>query len=80
MITNVKGNQVTGNLTIKGITKSISFPAQISVSGDKVSAKASITIDRTDFNIQYGSKKFFDSIGDKAIMDEFKLVVSLVSE
>jgi polyisoprenoid-binding protein YceI len=67
-------------LTIKGITKSISFPAEISVKGGKVTAKASITIDRTDYNIQYGSKKFFDSIGDKAIMDDFKLVVSLVSE
>jgi len=80
VITKIAGNQITGNLTIKGITKSISFPAEIAVKGGKVSAKASITIDRTDYNIQYGSKKFFESIGDKAIMDDFKLVVSLVSE
>jgi polyisoprenoid-binding protein YceI len=81
VITKVAGSQVTGNLTIKGITKSISFPAQIAVGGNgKVSAKATITIDRTDYNIQYNSKKFFESIGDKAIMDDFKLVVSLVSE
>ena len=80
VITKIAGNQVTGNLTIKGITKSISFPAEISVKGGKVAAKATITIDRTDYNIQYGSKKFFDSIGDKAIMDDFKLVVSLISE
>ena len=78
--TKIAGSQVTGNLTIKGITKSISFPAEISVKGGKVAAKATITIDRTDYNIQYGSKKFFDSIGDKAIMDDFKLVVSLISE
>lgn len=80
VITKIAGNQITGNLTIKGITKSISFPAEISVNGGKVAAKASITIDRTDYNIKFGSKKFFDSIGDKAIMDDFKLVVSLVSE
>jgi polyisoprenoid-binding protein YceI len=80
VITKIAANQITGNMTIKGITKSVSFPAEISVKGGKVAAKASITIDRTDYNIQYGSKKFFESIGDKAIMDDFKLVVSLVSE
>ena len=80
VITKVAGNQVTGNLTVKGITKSITFPAEIAVKGGKVSAKANITIDRTDFNIKYGSKKFFESIGDKAIFDDFALTVSLVSE
>ena len=80
VITKVAGNQVTGNLTVKGITKSITFPAEIVVKGGKVSAKANITIDRTDFNIRYGSKKFFESIGDKAIYDDFALTVSLVSE
>ena len=80
VITKVAGNQVTGNLTVKGITKSITFPAEIAVKGGKVTAKANITIDRTDFNIRYGSKKFFESIGDKAIYDDFALKVSLVSE
>ena len=80
VITKVAGNQITGNLTVKGITKSITFPAEIAVKGGKVSAKANITIDRTDFNIRYGSKKFFESIGDKAIYDDFSLTVSLVSE
>ncbi|MEY4308964.1 MAG: hypothetical protein RL422_1167 [Bacteroidota bacterium] len=80
VITKVAGNQVTGNLTVKGITKSINFPAEISVKGGKLTAKANITIDRTDFNIKYGSKKFFESIGDKAIYDDFALTVSLVSE
>jgi polyisoprenoid-binding protein YceI len=80
VITKVTGNQVTGNLTAKGITKSITFPAEITVKGGKVTAKANITIDRTDFNIRYNSKKFFESIGDKAIYDDFALTVSLVSE
>ncbi|MHA8065694.1 YceI family protein [Aquirufa sp. ROCK2-A2] len=80
VITKVAGNQVSGNMTIKGITKAVSFPAQISVAGGKVSAVASITIDRTDYNIKYGSKKFFESIGDKAIYDDFALTVTLVSE
>jgi polyisoprenoid-binding protein YceI len=80
VITKVTGNLVTGNLTAKGITKSITFPAEITVKGGKVTAKANITIDRTDFNIRYNSKKFFESIGDKAIYDDFALTVSLVSE
>ncbi|MFM2401463.1 MAG: hypothetical protein RI950_980 [Bacteroidota bacterium] len=80
VITKVAGKQVTGNLTAKGITKSITFPAEITVKGGKVTAKANITIDRTDFNIRYNSKKFFESIGDKAIYDDFALTVSLVSE
>jgi len=80
VITKVAGKQVTGNLTAKGITKSITFPAEITVIGGKVTAKANITIDRTDFNIRYNSKKFFESIGDKAIYDDFALTVSLVSE
>ncbi|TBH74019.1 YceI family protein [Aquirufa nivalisilvae] len=80
VITKVAGNQVSGNLTIKGITKAITFPAQITVNNGKVSAKANITIDRTDYDIKFGSKKFFESIGDKAIFDDFSLAVTLVSE
>jgi polyisoprenoid-binding protein YceI len=80
VITKVVGNQVSGNMTIKGITKAITFPAQIAVVAGKVTATAAITIDRTDYNIKYGSKKFFESIGDKAIFDDFALTVSLVSE
>lgn len=80
VITKVVGNQISGNMTVKGITKAITFPAQISVTGGKVAATASITLDRTDYNIKYGSKKFFESIGDKAIYDDFALTVSLVSE
>jgi polyisoprenoid-binding protein YceI len=80
VITKVAGNQISGNMTVKGITKAITFPAQISVTGGKVAATASITLDRTDYNIKYGSKKFFESIGDKAIFDDFALTVSLVSE
>jgi polyisoprenoid-binding protein YceI len=80
VITKVVGNQISGNMTVKGITKAITFPAQISVTGGKVAATANITLDRTDYNIKYGSKKFFESIGDKAIFDDFALTVSLVSE
>lgn len=64
---------VSGDLTIKGITKPVNFPADVNVSSDKVSAKGTAVINRTDFDVRYGSKKFFEDIGDKMIYDEFEL-------
>jgi polyisoprenoid-binding protein YceI len=66
---------VTGDLTIKGITKPINFPATIAVKNGIATAKADITINRSRFDIRYGSNSFFDNLGDKAIDDDF--VVSL---
>jgi polyisoprenoid-binding protein YceI len=47
---------VTGNLTLHGITKSISFPATITVAGDTVNADATFSINRKDFSINYPGK------------------------
>ncbi len=86
VITKVAGSgaalTVTGNLTIKGITKPVTFPATVAVNGDgTVSALAGkITVDRTKYDIRYGSKSFFDSIGDKAIDDNFEIGVKLVAK
>ncbi len=65
-----------GDMTIKGITKPVAFDAAITP--DLKSAIASIKINRTDFDIKYGSGSFFDDLGDKAIYDEFELKVNLV--
>jgi polyisoprenoid-binding protein YceI len=50
------GFQVTGNLTLHGVTKSISFPANITVAGDTVNADATFSINRKDFAINYPGK------------------------
>lgn len=71
---------VTGNLTIKGATHPVSFPATIVVAADKITAKAKITVDRTKYDIKYGSASFFDSLGDKAISNDFELNVDLVAK
>lgn len=71
--------EVTGNLTIKGITNLVTFPATVTVAGNKLTAKAAIKVDRTKYNIKYGSKSFFEGIGDKAIYDDFDLDVTLVA-
>lgn len=70
---------INGKLTIKGITQDISFPASVSKKGNVVVAIATIRIDRTKYDIKYGSKSFIEGIGDKAIDDEFELQVNLVA-
>lgn len=65
--------EVTGDLTIKGITKSITF--DLSVYGSK--ATAGLKIDRAQYDVRYGSGSFFENLGDKTIYDEFDLVVDL---
>ena len=70
---------VKGNLTIKGITKEVQFSATVQANGKQLTAKAKIMVDRTLFDIKYGSGSFFDNLGDKAIENEFELDVALVA-
>ena len=65
--------EVTGDLTIKGITKPVTF--DVSIYGSK--ATATLKVDRAAYNVKYGSGSFFDNLGDKTIYDEFDLVVDL---
>lgn len=67
---------ITGNLTLKGVTKSITFPAKVNMEGDKVTADANFNIDRTQWNIVYGND---ESLGDKFIRPEVNLQVHLVT-
>ncbi|WP_442265261.1 YceI family protein [Tenacibaculum sp. ZS6-P6] len=61
---------ITGNLTIKEVTKSITIPATLTENGNDVTLKSdTFGVDRTDFGVQYASGKFFDSLKDKAIND-----------
>ena len=58
------GYQITGNLELHGITKSISFPADIQIEGDKINLKAEFFIRRFDFEMKYPGK------ADNLIRDE----------
>ena len=64
---------VTADLTIKGITDSVTFDLATTAN----TASANVKINRTKFGIKYGSGSFFDNLGDKAIADEFDLTVAL---
>lgn len=66
--------KLTGNLTIKDKTESISF--DVNRTGNEYSAK--VEIDRSKFDVRYGSTSFFDDLKDKAIDDIFMLDIKLV--
>jgi polyisoprenoid-binding protein YceI len=64
---------VTADLTIKNITKPVTFDLKVG----KNSATTTFKVDRTKYGIEYGSGSIFDNLGDKAIYDEFELAVNL---
>jgi len=65
--------QVKGILEIKNIKNDVEFEVVI----DNSLAKVELVIDRTKYDIKYGSGSFFDNLGDKMIYDDFNLSVSL---
>ncbi|MCB0332648.1 MAG: YceI family protein [Bdellovibrionales bacterium] len=73
------GYEVVGDLTIKGKTHPISFPATVTKEGDSYHASAKITLDRLKWDIKYNSGKFFDpqKLGDKLIYDEIEIGLEL---
>ena len=75
---NGNNHTFSGNLTIKGITNPASFTATSAKDGKNTTYTGTLVVDRSKFNVKYGSKSFFDDLGDKVIYDEFNLEFSLV--
>lgn len=69
-------HSVTGNLTLKGVTKSITFPAKVAVNDNTVTADANFNIDRTQWGLVYGNDK---GLGDKFIRPTVNIVLHLVA-
>lgn len=80
--TPIKDNKYTvkGNLTIKGITNPIEFPASVELKDNKLASYAEFKVDRTLYNIKYGSGKFFEGLGDKMIDDEFTIKFKIAAK
>ena len=78
VIKSVSENNITAELTIKEITKSITFPATVEVTDTSVNVNAKVIVNRTDFGIVYASGNFFELAKDKVISDdvEFEVVVN----
>lgn len=71
------GYHVTGDLTIKGITKPVEFVVVMSTENENMVGRAKVTVDRSKYDVRYGSNSFFDNLGDKAIYDNFDLNIEL---
>ncbi|RYD52332.1 MAG: YceI family protein [Sphingobacteriales bacterium] len=68
---------VTGNFTMKGVTKSITFPAKVTMNPTEVMADANFNIDRTQWGLIYGNDK---GLGDKFINPMVNLNIHLVGK
>tara|TARA_R110002012_G_scaffold264452_1_gene447790 strand:+ start:1209 stop:1886 length:678 start_codon:yes stop_codon:yes gene_type:complete len=82
-ITNVENNNISGNLTLKGITKNVTFPAKISMENDMIMINSdTFKIDRTKWDINYNSGSVMDSkaLGDKMIKDDVELKINVVAK
>ncbi len=71
---------LSGNLTMKDATNNISFPVSTEMKDDMVILKSeTFMIDRSKWNVEYGSKSFFNNLGDKFINDDMELKVTLIA-
>lgn len=71
---------ITGDLTIKGITQPLTFPATVvwNADGSVTATAEKIVVDRTKYDIKYRSEGIMD-IGDKLIYNNFELSIKLVA-
>ena len=70
---------ITGDLTIKGITRPVTFPADVHFANDSVTASGKIIIDRTHYEMKFRSGNFFTNLGDTLIYNDFELNVKLTA-
>ncbi|MDR2036690.1 MAG: YceI family protein [Bacteroidales bacterium] len=74
-------DEITGNLTLKNVTKSVTFPAQINYTEHKVKCYSSnFLIDRTAWGIHYGSANFFRHLADSFIDDHIEIGLLIETE
>jgi polyisoprenoid-binding protein YceI len=83
VITNVEPKStneytVTGNLTIKGKTNPITFTAKVNSINNQIVAEATLTFDRSKYDVKFGSQSFFENLGDKLVYDDVDMSVKLV--
>lgn len=69
---------ISGNLTIKGITKPVNFKAKVSNNGNQILASGKLVFDRTKYDVKYGST-LFGAAADKAIENNVTLDINLVA-
>ncbi|MCK0177918.1 YceI family protein [Flavobacteriaceae bacterium S0862] len=67
---------LSGNLALKDKKNNVTFPVTVSEDGNTYTITSDMfTIDRSKWDVQYGSKSFFDNLGDKFINDDIELKI-----
>ncbi|TJZ53801.1 YceI family protein [Sphingobacterium olei] len=81
-VTPVNGGnkKVTANLTIKGITHSVTFPIKIEVMDGTVKANAKLVIDRTKWDVRYKSAKFYDNLANQTMSDSIEFHIKIIAK
>jgi K(+)-stimulated pyrophosphate-energized sodium pump len=80
-LTKLKNNYlVEGDLTIKGITNPISFPAKLNTEGNVIAVTSELIFDRTLWNITYKSKNAVGAMADKFIYDNIAIAMNIKGE
>lgn len=64
---------VSGDLSIKGISRPVSFPVLAVQDKQGIHATGTLVFDRTQYGIKYRSGSFFDALGDKVIDDKVQI-------
>jgi polyisoprenoid-binding protein YceI len=72
--------QLSGDLTIRGITHVVDFGATVIMEGGKARARGEILVDRTKYGIKYRSGKIYEGLGDRIIHDEFRIIFNLATK
>lgn len=75
-----KGLKIKGDLTFIGKTNPIEFEAAVTNAKGAFNAKSDVVLDRTKWDLKYGSEDFFKGLGDKAIKNEFTLSVNITAK
>jgi polyisoprenoid-binding protein YceI len=81
IVNRIADGMAYGDITIKGITKSVEFPVMISSTDGIYTITGKISLNRTWFNVQFGSKAFFADLADKMIIDDvFSIDFNIVTK
>ena len=82
VITSVKNKsrdeyEVTGDLTIKGKTHPVTFPVKLRNTNSEWHADATMTFDRSKYDVKFGSQSFYENLGDKLVYDDVDISINL---
>ncbi len=70
-------HDISGNLTVKGISKNLTFPAKVTIDANTLNATAAFFFDRSLYNVKFGSESFFKGLGDNAINNNIDIKLDL---